>query len=65
MNITIDIPESKAGDLSEYAEKIGGRVVHQSTKAEAVSADNDEDEVTHGEYFGENIRRAINILRKK
>lgn len=63
MNITIDIPESKATELSNYAEKIGGRVVTLKPKAEA--QDNDDDEVSHGEYFGENIRRAINILRKK
>ncbi|RYE11601.1 MAG: hypothetical protein EOP44_01005 [Sphingobacteriaceae bacterium] len=65
MNITIDIPESKAGELSSYAEKIGGRVITQKNKTETKETDNDEDEVTHGEYFGENIRRAISILRKK
>ncbi|RYE04652.1 MAG: hypothetical protein EOP33_08900 [Rickettsiaceae bacterium] len=63
MNITIDIPENKATELSKYAEKIGGRVVTYKTKTQV--EDNEEDEVTHGEYFGENIRRAINILRKK
>ena len=62
MNITIDIPESKATDLSKYAEKSGGRVISPINKAEV--KDN-EDEVTHGEYFGENIRRVIHILRKK
>ena len=65
MNITIDIPESKATDLSNYAEKIGGRVISPPNKVAIKDTDDDEDEVTHGEYFGENIRRAINILRKK
>lgn len=65
MNIIIDIPESKAADLSNYAKKIGGRVITPINKAKTKYDENEEDEVTHGEYFGENIRRAINILRKK
>lgn len=58
--ITIDIADSKATDLSKYAKKIGGRVVVHKAVSKAEEEDND---VTHGEYFGENIRRAINILR--
>jgi len=64
--ITFDIPDNKAKDLSKYAMKIGGHVVEKN-KTELKNKDNeeDEDEVTHGEFFGENIRRAINILRKR
>jgi hypothetical protein len=61
--ITIDIPDGKAKELSKYVTKIGGHVVVQESKEEIT--DTDEDEVTHGEFFGENIKRAINILKKR
>ena len=60
--ITIDIADSKAKDLSKYAQEMGGHVVMQ--KKELTDIEVEEDEVTHGSYFGENIKRALNILRK-
>lgn len=65
MNLTIEIPANKAKDLSRYAEEIGGRLVSQKANEEKNDTETDDEEVTHGEYFGENIRRAIKILRKK
>jgi hypothetical protein len=57
--ITIDIPDSKATDLSKYATRMGGKVVVKKIK-EDVSEE--EDEVTHGVFFGENIKRVIKAL---
>ena len=61
--ITIDIADNKAPDLSRYAKKIGGNVVAQQTVAKSPDEDTEDNDVTHGEYFGENIKRAIKILK--
>ncbi len=61
--ITIDIADNKAADVSKYAEKNGGRVVMK--KKVAKSEEEEDNDVTHGEYFGENIKRAINILKRR
>ena len=58
--ITINIRDNKATDLLKYAKKMGGRIVAESE----LEMKADDDGVTHGEFFGENIRRAIDILRK-
>ena len=60
--VTIDIADNKANELSKYAKKMGGHVVVQ--KKESPDSDIEDEDVTHGEYFGENIKRALNILRK-
>jgi len=60
--ITIDIADNKAQTLSKYAKEIGGKVIVEKKNAKP-DEDLEDNDVTHGEYFGENIKRAINILR--
>ena len=66
--ITIDIPDSKASALSAYAAKMGGRVVDKTKKIKTSLPQNaeqeDDDEVTHEHFFGENLRRVINAFKK-
>ena len=59
--LTIDIPDSKATDLSKYAKKIGGKVKEQNVTE---NKSEEKDEVTHEVFFGENIRRVINAFKK-
>jgi hypothetical protein len=60
--LTIKVPDSKAKELSTYAQKIGGEVV--TPKKEAIEVDED-DEVTHEQFFGENIKRFIKAFSSK
>ncbi|AYL97428.1 hypothetical protein [Mucilaginibacter celer] len=57
--LTIKIPDGKAKDVSNYIEHIGGKVIKK-----AVKETEEEDEVTHESYFGENIRRVIKAFSK-
>lgn len=59
--LTVKIPEGKTNDVSTYIKKIGGEIV--TPKKPNVEIDED-DEVTHGVYFGENIKRLIKAFSK-
>lgn len=61
--LTIKIPEGKAPDVSKYVKNIGGEVISNKPQANAKIEDQD-DEVTHESYFGENIKRVINAFKK-
>lgn len=56
--LTIKVPDNKAKQLSSYAKEIGGEVV---TKKDTSLED---DDVTHGVFFGENIKRVIKAFKK-
>jgi len=58
--LTIKVPEGKAKDVSAYVKNIGGDVI-KSKKDEMIDED---DEVTHEVYFGENIKRLIKAFSK-
>ncbi len=65
--LTIKIPDGKAPDVSKYIKNIGGEVVSdkQHTKIKPEEIEDHDDEVTHEQYFGENIRRAIKAFSAK
>ena len=56
--LTVKIPNDRSTDVTTYIKNIGGEVV--AGKKEQVEAD----EVTHGVFFGENIKRVIKAFRK-
>ena len=59
--LTIKIPDSKTRDVSSYIKTIGGEIV---TGKKRIKADSEEEnEVTHERYFGENIRRVIKAFK--
>ena len=61
--ITVNVPKGKESEVSSYVKKIGGTVVTKTPEAEKeVSED---DEVTHGVFFGENIQRVIKAFKKQ
>jgi hypothetical protein len=64
--LTVNIPEKDKKDLSSFVKERGGEIVTAKNNSRIVgTAENEEeDDVNHSEFFGENIRRAINILRK-
>jgi hypothetical protein len=61
--LTIKVPDGKAKELSAYAKEIGGEIVAKDKNAK--TSLNEEDEVTHGVFFGENIIRVIKAFGKK
>lgn len=61
--ITVKIPDGKATDLSEFIHNIGGEVVNNKRKIIQSEVDED-DEVTHEQFFGENIKRLIKAFGK-
>ena len=58
--LTIKIPDGKALDVSKYVKNIGGEVVNPK---KATTETEDDDEVTHGVFFGENINRVIKAFK--
>jgi hypothetical protein len=65
--VTVNIPDKDKRALSSFVKERGGEII-ATKKLDGVadtSESQDDDEVTHGEFFGENIRRAINILKKR
>jgi hypothetical protein len=64
--LTIKVPDGKTPDVSKYVKNIGGEVISnkKQIKAKAAETDDQEDEVTHEAYFGENIKRAIKAFSK-
>ncbi|MDB4922197.1 hypothetical protein [Mucilaginibacter sp.] len=59
--LTVKIPDGKATDVSQYIQNIGGEVVKSKKAAAEIDED---DEVTHEQYFGENIKRLIKAFSK-
>ena len=59
--LIVKIPNGKALDVSTFVKNIGGEVL----PAKKSDTDQDEDnEVTHEVYFGENIKRLIKAFKK-
>jgi len=54
--IIINIPEDKTPYISKIIKEVGGEIVSINKKATI-------DEVTHGVFFGENIKRVIKAFR--
>jgi len=65
--VTINIPDKEKRNLSSFVKERGGEIIDTKETGDQIeTTENEEDnEVTHGEFFGENIRRAINILKKR
>ncbi|MVN20359.1 hypothetical protein [Mucilaginibacter arboris] len=64
--LNIKIPENKVADVASYVQKIGGEVTQNETHSVTAAApkpEQDEDEVTHESFFGENIKRAIRAFK--
>lgn len=63
---TVKIPNSKKADFNSFVEQIGGEVVatKKTSKPVVNEEEDDEDEVTHGVFFGENIKRVIKAFKK-
>lgn len=62
--LTIKIPEAKTPYVSKIAKEAGGEVVSKQEKNNLAIVEED-DEVTHGVFFGENINRVIKAFRKQ
>ncbi len=61
--LTAEIPDTKKKEVSLYIKKSGGKIIDTNDNRET---DLDEDdEVTHGVFFGENIRRVIKAFFSK
>ena len=59
--ITVKIPNAMEPDMSKYVKNIGGEIV----KTKHAMIEDEDDEVTHEQFFGENIKRVINAFSKK
>lgn len=60
--VKIEVPDDRAQELLSYVGKIGGRVI--GSPDGTVSGSDDDKEVTHEKFFGENIQRVIDAFRK-
>lgn len=61
--LTAEIPDTKKKEVSLYIKKSGGKIIDTNDNREK---DLDEDdEVTHGVFFGENIKRVIKAFFSK
>lgn len=61
--LSIKIPENKAADVASYIQKIGGEVVKENRLVINSTVHQEEDEVSHESFFGENIKRVINAFK--
>jgi len=61
--LTVKIPNGKSRDVSAYVKEIGGEVI-QTKKIKADTEQDEDNEVTHGVFFGENIKRVIKAFKK-
>jgi len=59
--ITVTVPKGKESQVSSYVKKIGGTVITKNAETEVT----EDDEVTHGVFFGENIQRVIKAFKKR
>lgn len=62
-NLNIKIPENKVADVTSYIQNIGGEVTKNPHLVIAPKPEQDEDEVPHESFFGENIKRAIRAFK--
>lgn len=62
--ITVSVPNGKEPEVSSYVKNIGGTVITKKAEAKVEEIEED-DEVTHGVFFGENIRRVIKAFSKR
>jgi hypothetical protein len=63
--MTIEVPENKAIEISYLVEKNGGKIITRSSAKNNKHSEKEEElEVTHEKFFGENIRRALKALKK-
>ena len=61
---TVKIPESKKSDFNLFIKQIGGEILPEKKQSKMVDKEDDEeDEVTHEVFFGENIKRLIKAFR--
>jgi len=61
---TVKIPESKKSDFNSFIKQIGGEIVSEKHRSKFADKENEEDdEVTHEVFFGENIKRLIKAFR--
>ncbi len=58
--LTIKVPDSKALELSDFAKNIGGEIIKPKKEA----AVDEDDEVTHEVFFGENLKRLKKAFSK-
>ena len=61
--LIIEIPEKNVADLSDFITRSGGNIISPSSAPKDCL--DDDDEVTHARYFGENIRRVIHTFFRK
>ena len=62
--LTIRIPDGKAPDVSAFVKNAGGEIISTTQKkSKSAEETDDNDEVTHESYFGENIRRVIKAFK--
>lgn len=59
--LTIKVPHGKATDVYKYVKNIGGEVI--SDQLQANETEEDDDEVTHESYFGENTKKAMKAFK--
>lgn len=61
---TVRIPESKKSDFNSFIKQIGGEIVTEKHTSKIAGKESEEDdEVTHEVFFGENIKRLIKAFR--
>ena len=65
--VTVNIPDKEKRRLSSFVKEHGGEIVDTSPNGSVADSfeNGEDDEVTHGEFFGENIKRAIRLLKKR
>jgi hypothetical protein len=61
--ITAEIPDTKKKEVSLYIKKSGGKII--DTNDNLGTETDEDDEATHGVFFGENIRRVIKAFCSK
>jgi hypothetical protein len=59
--ISFKIPHNKLSKVSSYIRKAGGRILTDQSEVILEEQDN---KVTHGVFFGENIKRLIKAFQK-
>jgi hypothetical protein len=61
---TVKIPDNKKSDFNSFIKQIGGEIVTEKHTSKIADKENEEDdEVTHEVFFGENIKRLIKAFR--
>ena len=60
--IPYKIPEKKAKQVSIFMTRAGGATVNLNN--ENFEEEDKDDEVTHGQFFGENIKRLIKAFKQ-